>query len=59
MVFCITGGKELMVDKKKHDDEIENLFKKFDENLKEVEEKFSDIEQNIELLRKENKPEDV
>ena len=47
-----------MAEKKDNDNEIENLFKKFSEDLKEVEQKFSDIEQNIAQIRKEKNPDE-
>jgi len=34
------------------DDELENLFKSFDRQLREVQKKFSDLEKDIEELRK-------
>ena len=58
MVICTEGGLKRMDEKKDHDDEMEDLFKKFSDDLKEVEQKFSDIEQNIAQIRKEKNPDE-
>jgi hypothetical protein len=40
-------------EKKNEDDELENLFKKFDEKLGEVEQKFLTLENDLKVFRKE------
>ena len=43
---------------KSEEDELDSLFKDFDEKLHEVQQKFSDIEKDLQELRKDTTPDE-